>query len=175
MRFYASRYMSPWKSTRDIVVPPGTVLTDNLQNALLWFIDNPYRRLKPRVPVILLVELEQAPDAFDPRVRGHVKNDSGISFRFRQRASWLEGHGRILPTEEDFLCVMTERRILSGDTRKKVPVVVPLALIKVHSTSPLLVGAAVQLTTSGDAEHSATGDFVVVDRHGDEYTLRSAT
>lgn len=145
MIFYAPRYMSPWKSTKDTVIPPGTTIHDNLQGALLWFVDNPYTRPKKRVPVILLFELEKMPEAFETHVRDWKRDATGsTSFRFRQRSSWHHGTSRILPTEEDFKCVITERQILDARSRPGVQSV----LAGWHERPYSIIGTSVSLTDS---------------------------
>lgn len=113
MRYYASLYMSPWKSTRDLAVPPGAQLSDNLHDALLWFLEHPWKRLKPRTPVVLLVDLNEVPE--QTVMRGYRKQmDGHRSFRIRQRhgGTWQNAVGRFLPTHEDFLAVATEKKML---------------------------------------------------------------
>ena len=114
MRYYASLYMSPWKSTRDLSVPPGAQLSDNLHDALLWFLEHPWKKLKPRTPVVLLVDINTLPD--QTAMRGYRRREDGTrSFRVKQRhgGTWQNAIGRFLPTHEDFLCVATEKRMLS--------------------------------------------------------------
>ena len=103
--------MSVWKSTREMRAPPGTYVSDNMQDALLWFLDRLRREgSKKRVPVILLLDLPH-PSTTPLSVRAYKQaNDGHVTFRTAM--GWLEGVGRMLPTKEDFNMIWTERRIL---------------------------------------------------------------